>query len=290
MSTLVAVVEDGSLSAASRRLRVPLSTISRRVADLETHLGTALVTRTSRRLELTDAGTAYVLAAKRILSEVDEAELVASGEYSAPRGTLAITAPIVFGRLHILPVVSEFLFAQREISIDLTLADRVVDLIEEHVDVALRIGALADNRFHATRVGEVRLIVCASPQHLAEHGAPAKPADLRHHNCVAFGAVGSAQSWLFDNAKPAAVSVRPRLTVTTAEAAVDAAIASVGVTRVFSYQATSAIRSGALVRILQDFEPPAIPVNLVHTGQALMPLKTRAFLDFAVARLRKRTW
>jgi DNA-binding transcriptional LysR family regulator len=299
MSTLLAVVEAGSLSAAARALAAPLSTVSRRIAELEEHLGTGLLIRTSRKLELTEAGQAYIVACKRILADLEEAELTAAGEYSAPRGDLVITAPIVFGRLHVLPVVTDFLAAYPEIDIRLRLADRVFDLVEEHVDLAVRIGELPDSSLLAAKVGEVRMVACASPAYLEARGTPRNPEQLKGHSCVTFGALGPAQVWTFAREKGArekggdgkgaiTVPVRPRLAVNTAEAAVDAAIASVGITRVLSYQAASALRSGALAAILKGFEPAAAPVSLVHAGQPLMPLKTRAFLDFAAPRLKKR--
>ena len=289
MSTLLAVVEAGSLSAASRTLGAPLSTVSRRIAELEEHLGTGLLTRTSRRLELTEAGRAYVVACRRILADLEEAELTAAGEYSSPRGDLAITAPIVFGRLHVLPVAAEFLAAYPEIDIRLTLADRVFDLVEEHVDLAARIGTLPDSGLLAAKVGEVRMVTCASPEYLEARGTPKTPDQLRSHSCITFGGVGPALTWTFAGEGGAiTVPVRPRLAVNTAEAAIDAAIASVGITRVLSYQAAATVRSGALVAVLKGFEPAPAPVNLVHAGQPLMPLKTRAFLDFAGPRLKRR--
>lgn len=288
MSTLLAAVEAGSLSAASRALGVPLSTVSRRVADLETHLGTGLINRTSRRIELTDAGRTYVVACRQILADLEEAELTASGEYKTPRGDLAITAPIVFGRLHLLPVVIAFLDAYPDIDVRLTLADRVFDLVDEHVDIALRIGDLPDSSLRAVRVGDVRPVTCASPGYIDQHGAPKTPDDLKQHSCVTFGGLGPTPIWTFASGKSSIhVQVRPRLAVNTAEAAIDAAIASVGVTRVLSYQVAAATRSGKLAVVLKAFEPAAMPVSLVHPSQSLMPLKTRAFLDFAAPRLKK---
>lgn len=289
MSTLLAAVEAGSLSAASRKLGVPLSTMSRRVSDLEAHLKTGLVNRTSRRLTLTDAGRSYVAACKRILGDIEEAEHAAMGEYRAPRGDLTITAPVGFGRQHVLPVVLEFLKAYPEIDIRLVLADRVFSLVEEHVDVALRIGELPDSSLVATRVGAVRLITCASPAYFAARGTPKEPRDLNEHDCISFEGITSATTWVFSTEKRnVAVPLRSRLVVNTAEAAVDAATAHMGITRVLSYQATDAIRIGALTTALKAFEPPPLPVSLVQTGQPLQPLKVRVFLDFAVARLKAR--
>ena len=291
MSTLLAAVEAGSLSAASRKLGTPLATVSRRVSELEAHLRTRLVNRTSRRLILTDAGRSYVAACKRILEDISEAERAAAGEYSAPRGNLIITAPIVFGRLHVLPVVLEFLTAYSDIDVRLVLADRVVNLQEDHVDLAVRIGELPDSSLVATRVGSISRVVCGSPAYFAERGMPKAPADLGSHDCITFEGLMSSDVWIFPAGKSdVSVAIHSRLVVNTAEAAIDAAVAGVGVTRVLSYQIANAIRTGTLVLALQKFEPPAVPVSLVHAGQGVLPLKMRAFLDFAAPRLKARLW
>jgi DNA-binding transcriptional LysR family regulator len=288
MSILVAAVEAGSLSAAARRLGMPLATVSRKVSELEAHLRTRLLNRTGRRLTLTDAGQSYVAACRRILEQVDEAERAAAGEFSAPRGELIVTAPIVFGRLHVLPVVLDFLRAYPDIAVRLSLADHVINLLEEHVDVALRIGALPDSSLTATRVGAIRRVVCASPAYLAVRGVPATPQDLAGHDCIAFEGL-SGPVWSFTQRKAqTTVAIRARLTVNTAEAAVDAAVAGVGLTRVLSYQAAPARRAGTLALALVDFEPEPSPVHLVYAGGRLLPLKLRAFLDFAAPRLRAR--
>jgi DNA-binding transcriptional LysR family regulator len=186
MSMLVAAVDAGSISAAARRLGRPLATVSRRISDLEAHLGTRLLNRSSRRLTLTNAGRSYVAACQRILEDVQEAERAATGEYSAPRGQLTVTAPIVLGRLHVLPVVSEFLAAYPEIDIRMVLADRVVNLFEEQFDLAVRIGDLPDSSLIATRVGAIRRVICASPAYLSARGTPENPNDLSQHDCVTF--------------------------------------------------------------------------------------------------------
>ena len=289
MATLLAAVEAGSLSGASRKLGMPLATVSRKVSELETHLRVRLLNRSSRLLTLTDAGRSYVAACKRILEDIGAAERAAAGEYSAPRGELIMTAPIVFGRLHVLPVVIAFLEAYPEIDVRLALADSVINLLEDHIDVALRIGELPDSSLVATRVGAIRRVVCASPRYFAERGTPKIPGDLAGHDCITFGGLTSAQEWIFTvgkSAKP--VAVHSRLVVNTAEAAVDAAVASIGITRVLSYQAAAALRAGALTLALRAFEPSPSPVSLVHAGQPLLPLKLRAFLDFATPRLKAR--
>lgn len=289
MSVLLAVIEEGSLSGGARRLRLPLTTVSRKVSDLERHLGTCLLNRTSRRIDLTPSGQAYVTACKRILEQVQEAERAAAGEYTTPRGELFVTAPIVFGRRHVVPVATEFLTAHPEIDVRLLLIDRQMNLVDDHVDIALRIGPLADSALLATRLGSVRRVVCASPAYLARRGVPSAPEELSTYEAVTFQGFPAAPEWRFQQgAKTITVPVRARLTVNTAEAAVDAALAGLGVTRVLSYQVASEIRSGALKLILESYEPDPLPVSFVHPEQGLMPLKVRAFLDWSVPKLRAR--
>jgi DNA-binding transcriptional LysR family regulator len=289
MSILVSVAEAGSLSAASRRLGTPLATVSRKVAELEAHLRTRLLNRSSRRLTLTDAGQSYVAACRQILEQIEEAERAASGEFSAPKGHLVITAPVVFGRLHVLPVAAAFLDAYPDIDIRLVLADRLVNLLEEHVDLAVRIGELPDSSLIAMRIGEIRHVVCGSPAYFAAHGMAKTPDDLAAHQCITFQGLMSPERWTFAAARTeTSVRIHSRLVVNTAEAAIDAAIAGLGVTRVLSYQAAQAVRDGALVIVLAAFELPPWPVNLVFTGGGPSPLKLRAFLDFAAPRLKAR--
>lgn len=287
MSVLLAVTDAGSLSAGARRLGMPLATVSRKVSELEAHLHTKLLNRGSRRLELTDAGQSYVAACRRILEDVVEAERAASGEYRAPRGELVITAPIVFGRLHVLPIVGAFLKAYPDIDVRLTLADRVVNILEEHVDVALRIGELPDSSLIASRVGLIRRVVCASPDYLEARGTPADPNDLESHDCVTFEGLMSSRSWTFwNNGVPQVAAIHSRLVVNTAESAVDMAVAGLGLTRLLSYQIEAPLAEGKLTVVLERFEPPQVPVSLVYGSSGLLPLKLRAFLDFAMPRLK----
>jgi len=291
MSILVTAAESGSLTAAGRKLRVPLPTVSRKVSELEASMKTRLLIRSSRKLTLTEAGAAYVAACKRILEQVGDAERAAYGEYSAPRGDLVITAPIVFGRLHVLPAIDEFLTKFPDINVRLTLSDRNVNLIDDHVDLAVRIGALPDSSLVATRVGSVRHVVCASPAYLAAYGTPKMPEDLSVLACVTFDGLVSATTWTFpasDRRAERTVPIHSRLSVNTAEAAIDAAAAGVGVTRVLSYQVARAVADGTLRIVLADYEADPLPINLVHVGQGVLPLKTRAFLDFAAPRVRDR--
>ena len=289
MSLFVATVEAGSLSAAARRVGVPLATVSRKLSDLEKHLKTRLLNRSTRRLTLTDAGQSYLIACRRILDEVNEAERTAAGEYSSPTGELVITAPVVFGRLHVLPVITDFLALYPQVDVRLTLSDRITQLVEEHIDLALRIGELPDSAMVAIRVGSIRRIVCASPAYLAMHGTPTRPPELAGHNCVTFEGLAAPATWSFGAGKAeTTVPVRSRLQVNTAEAAIDAAISGIGLTKVLSYQADAAFRAGALRVVLEPFEPPPWPVSLVHAGQGRLPVKLRAFLDFAAPRLKER--
>jgi DNA-binding transcriptional LysR family regulator len=290
MSVFVAVAETGSFSAAGRKLGIPLPTVSRKVSELEAHLTTQLLVRTTRRLTLTDAGEAYVAACKRILEEVADAERAASGEYAAPRGDLVVTAPIVFGRLHVLPAVNAFLGSYPEIDVRLLLADRNVHLIDDHIDLAIRIGELPDSSMVALRVGAVRRVVCASPDYLAAVGTPKAPEELTALACVSFDALTSSVAWTFgdpQSQRERVVPIHSRLSVNTAEAAVDAAIAGVGVTRILSYQAARAVADGKLKIVLAAYEPEPLPINLVYAEQSLLPRKTRAFLDFVAPRIRE---
>jgi DNA-binding transcriptional LysR family regulator len=289
MSILVASSEAGSFSAAGRRLGVPLPTISRKVAELETHLKTQLLVRSTRKLSLTEAGAAYVAACKSILEQVDEAESQASGEYTIPRGTLAMTAPIVLGRLHVVPVVNEFLANFAEINVHLTLSDHTINLVDEHVDLAVRVGELPDSTLVATKIGDIRRVVCGSPSYFAAHGIPKTPDDLVDHMCVTFTGLASGMTWIFSPQGGATKGVRPfcRLKINTAEAAIDSAIAGVGVTNVLSYQVVRPLAEGKLKLVLQDYEPNPTPVHLVYASQAIPPLKLRRFIEFAAPRLRK---
>ncbi|MBL8301405.1 MAG: LysR family transcriptional regulator [Ideonella sp.] len=290
MSVFAAIVDGGSLSAAGRRLNVPLATVSRKLADLETHLKTRLITRSTRQLVLTQAGRDYLEACRQILEQVDEAERAASGAYASVKGQLVVAAPIVFGRLHVVPVAVAFLDAHPDVDIRLRLGDRNVNLIEEQVDLALRIGNLPDSNLVATQVGAIRRVICASPRYLERFGTPGSVAELATHRCITFDGLEATTAWTFTGAdgRTQRVRVRSRMSVSTADAAIEAALQGLGLTRVLSYQVADAVRDGRLVRVLTREEPPAVPASLIHPGQGRLPMKTRAFIDFAVDRLRER--
>jgi len=290
MSVYAAIVDGGSLSAAGRRLGIPLATVSRKLADLEAHLKTRLITRSTRRLVLTDAGRDYLAACRQILDQVEEAERAASGAYAKVKGQLVVAAPIVLGRMHVVPVAAEFLELHPAVDIQLRLGDRNVNLIEEHVDLALRIGALPDSSLVATQVGAIRRVVCASPAYLERFGTPHSLDDLATHRCISFDGLDAGSAWVFagKSGEKRQVPVHSRMTVTTADAAIAASMTGLGLTRVLSYQVADALREGRLVRVLAPEEPPAVPASLIYPGQGRLPMKTRAFIDFAAARIRER--
>jgi DNA-binding transcriptional LysR family regulator len=287
---LVAVAEKGGFSAAGRALNVPLATLSRKISDLEALLGTRLLVRTTRKVTLTDAGVAYVAAARRILEQVEDAEREAAGEFTAPRGELVLTAPTMFGRLHVLPVVADFLARFPEIRVRLLLSDKNLDLVEDHVDMAVRIGRLPDSSMVATQIGTMRTVTCSSPSLIDSYGVPQRPEDLLRMPCVALDAPVPTPGWRYRSPDTGAmfdVEVEPRLSVTTKDGAVEAAVITVGIVRLLHYQVAQPVMEGKLRIILDAFEPEPAPVNLLHLSRGLMPLKMRQFHDFAVPRLRE---
>ncbi len=289
MTVLVATADEGSLSAAARRLRMPLATVSRKVAELEKHLQTQLIVRTSRRVSLTDAGRDFLAASRQILEQVEEAEAAAAGSYGKPQGQLGVTAPVMFGRRHVLPVAMDFLAAYPAIDLRLFLVDRYVNMVDEHVDVAIRIGHLEDSALIATRLGAVRRVICASPAYLERHGTPADPDDLPRHDGITYRGFSASPEWRYRrDGRALTVEPKARLAVNTTEAAVEAAVAGIGIARVLSYQVRDEIASGALVPILEEFAPEPLPVSLVYPDARRMAAKVRAFIEWAVPRLRAR--
>ena len=285
MRVILAVVDAGSLSAASRRLKAPLPSVSRKVAELEKHLGASLLVRTSRNIQLTDAGRDYVEAARRIVADLDEAERRASGEYRTPRGELTVTMPVEFGARHVLPVLLGFMAEYPEVTVKLVTADRVVNLVEEQVGVAVRLGHLADSGLYAVKAGEFRLLTCASPGYLERRGTPGHPSELPDHDGVLFG--NPATFWTYSvEGEDVVVAPRTRMSVTTAASNLAAALGGVGIARLFDYQLADELRTGALVRILAGYDDAPRPVHLVYARQGPLPLKVRAFLDWATPRLR----
>jgi len=289
MSLLLKVVEAGSLSAASRELDVPLATVSRHLSELEARIGAQLLVRSSRHSALTDAGLVYVASVRRILEQLKDAELTAAGAYSEPKGTLFITAPIVLGRTHMTPLISEFLQAYPQIDVRMQLSDQILPLVEKQIDLAVRIGPLPDSGLIATEMGAVRRVTCASPAYLARRGIPERPEDLIDHDCVTFDNIALPDAWRFQEGSHCrTVPVHSRLVVNTAEAVLRAAEEGVGLARLLSYQIVEPVQQGRLVVVLQPFELPPWPVHFVYLGQQLLPRKLVAFLDFCLPRLRAR--
>jgi DNA-binding transcriptional LysR family regulator len=259
------------------------------VAELESELRVRLFLRSTRRVELTESGRAYFDACRRVLDDLRDAEELLGGDYRIPRGDLTVTAPVGFGQRHLQPVCLEFLRAYPEVQVRLALVDRVVNLLEEHVDAALRIAELPDSSLMARPLGHIRMIVCASPEYLDAHGLPTHPANLATRDCVVWSALGAASSWWFRvDGRDRSFPVRSRFATTLAESAVAAAEAGIGFAQVTSYQAATALVAGRLRRVLAEFECAPTPVSLVHAAGRLVPLKLRAFLDFAAPRLQTR--
>jgi len=289
MQVMLTAVECGSLSKACRKLGQPLTTVSRKVAELEKHLKADLLIRSSKGLELTPAGEAYITAAKTILELLNEAERAAAGEYAEPKGDLVVTAPIMLGRLHVLPVVTAFLASFPEVSVELMLTDRVAHFLEDQIDVAVRVGDLPDSSLIAAQLGSVRRVTCASPAYLASRVAPSIPQDLADHNVISFETVSSPTTWRYwSNGNELAVALRSRLSVNTIDAAIDAGLAGAGVVRTMSYQVAGYVRSDLLRLLLEAYEPTPRPVHVVYYRQNRLPLKLRAFVDFVIPRLRDR--
>jgi len=289
MSIVLAVAEAGSLSAAARRLNTPVATASRKITELEEHLHAKLFERSARKLRLTDAGLSYVAALKRILADLSEADRAAAGEYTRPTGELVVTAPVGLGRLHLMPILAEFLRAYPEIDVRLLLSDRVLSLTEDQFDVALRIGELPDSRLIALRVDTIRTVVCASPAYLEARGTPRTPNDLAAHDCIIYEGFIGPYDWKFvREGIDVAVTVRPRLVVSNPEAAFDAVLAGIGLGRGASYYVGAAIEAGTVTTVLDEFHLPTRPVSFVYPAGRFLPVKLRAFLDFLAPRLRAR--
>lgn len=284
MRVFVAVAEQRSFAAAGRRLSLSAPAVTRAVAALEARLGAALFRRTTRTVQLTETGAGYLADAKRLLHEVEEAEQLARGSHSSPAGQLTVTAPLMLGRMHVAPVVLDMLARYPEVTLRTLFADHVVDLMEESVDVAVRIGTLPSSSLRAIRVGAVRRVVCASPHYLAQHGTPSSPKDLPAHALLGFVGINAHRHWTFRiGGKLEAIDVQPRLTVNTADVSIMAAVQGRGITRVLSYQVEHELRAGTLKRLLPGHEPAPLPIHVLHASGKRVPARVRAFVDLAVA-------
>ena len=290
MKVFVATVDEGSLAGAARRLGRSPAAVSRAIAFLEAHTGTALLHRTTRTLKLSVAGERYAAACRRILLDLDDADVIAAGERSAPRGMLTVSAPLAAGETFMREIADTFIERYPDVVVRLQLSDLPVSLIDEGVDVAMRVAHLPDSSLVATQVGEVRRIVAASPAYLAAHGPIETPSDLAKQQIVSMTYFG-IDSWRFPatgrNAVPQVVQFMPRLIVNSIRAAIASVVAGHGVARMLTYHIVDELERGALSIVLQDYEHPPMPVHIITPQGRLAVPKVRAFVDFAVPRLRK---
>ncbi|MBB6123709.1 LysR family transcriptional regulator [Sphingobium subterraneum] len=290
LTAFVAVVDHRSFTAAARALQMSPPTVTRAIAALEHHLGVRLFHRSTRAVSLTDDGAAFLDRARRVLADLREAEHIVMGGRSVPRGQLFLTAPVLFGKLHVLPVVSALLTRHEGLSVRMLLLDRNVRIIEEGIDVAVRIGPLADSALRFVTIGSVRRTTVASPAYLEQHGIPITPADVRNHRAIVGSGVRSGNSWLFGSKGEVAVDVTPRLTVNTIDATIAAAEAGLGLANLLSYQTAEAIAAGRLVPVLADYAPAPLPVSLLfEAGRAAMPA-VRLFIEAMQERARHQAW
>ena len=289
LATFVRVVETGSLSKAARSLPSSLTSVSRQLSALEQHFGTQFVRRTTRRLTLTDEGRMLYERAKAVLAELKQVEAALSANRQEPTGRLRISAPTLIGRALIAPLLAEFLRLYPSVSIDLQLVDRVVDMLEEDIHVALRIGHLPDSQHIVRKLTDIQMIVCAAPLYLKQRGIPVTPAELSGHDCLAFSEAPGVGEWRFgrEARSQSNTAISARLWVNSLDALVLAAEQGAGVVRVPSWLVKRELSAGRLVRILKDFEPPAAPLNVLFQSARLASPKTRVFADYLVERWRR---
>jgi DNA-binding transcriptional LysR family regulator len=287
MNTFVTVVETEGFASAARKLNVSPSVISRVMNELEEHLGVRLLTRTTRVVRMTDAGATFFEDCRRILSEIEVAELSAAGANTTPRGQLTVTAPVLFGKMYVTPIAHDYLTRYPAVNLNCWFLDRIVNLVDEGADVAIRIGDLPSSSLQAIAVGKVRRMLCASPAYLDAHGVPQHPDDLASHVTIQATGLTSAPEWRFrvDN-KPLTVPIQPRLVTTTNDSAISAALAGLGIVRLLSYQIAQELADGTLRAVLADYELATLPVHVVHREGKHANQKVRAFLDLAIETLR----
>ena len=288
INVFVAVVDTQGFAGAARKLAISPPAVTRAVNELEAHLGLRLLTRTTRTVRVTDAGARYAQDCRRILAELAEADESVSGQHGAPRGRITVTAPMLFGGMVVTPIVTAYLQRYPEVSASCLFLDRVVNLVDEGVDVAIRIGELPDSTLQAIRVGQVRQLLCASPVYLAAHGIPLTPDDLQQHTIVSASSVTPSPEWrLAHHGEPRGVRLQARMTTTTNDSAVAAVVSGFGITRLLSYQVAEHLRAGRLKTVLTDYEAPPLPVHVVHREGRNPPQRVRAFIDWAVDQLRQ---
>jgi DNA-binding transcriptional LysR family regulator len=286
MKVFQQVAEAGGFAAASRKLNISPPAVTRTIAGLEDLIGARLLVRTTRSVKLTEAGERYLDECRRILAEIADAEAAAAGAYTRPTGTLTVTASVLFGQIYVLPIVTRFLDEHPHVTGRLLFVDRVTSLIDEGIDVAIRIGHLPDSSHAAIRVGSVRRVICASPTYFERAGVPATPQELAGHRIIAATAAWSRLDWRFGAAGAEMVDVKPALFCNSNEAAIAAARDGWGLTRVLSYQIGPDLQSGRLLTVLGEHEEAPLPIHIVHTEGRRASAKVRAFVDAATAALR----
>jgi len=289
MTVFVAVAEEESFAGGARRLRMSPPAVTRAIAALEERLSVKLLNRTTRFVRATDAGQRYLDDCRRIISEIDEADEATAGINAEPRGHLTITAPVLFGRMFITSGIVDYLQRYPSMDVSALFLDRVVNLLEEGVDVGIRIGELPDSSMKAIRVGSMRRVLCASPAYLAQHGIPQQPSDLAQHCIVTASSVSPVIEWKFGHDLQTTVRIKPRLTVTSNDSAIEAILQDFGITRLLSYQVAHYLASGQLKTVLSDYEPRALPIHVLHREGRYSSAKVRTFIDLIVAKLRANT-
>jgi DNA-binding transcriptional LysR family regulator len=287
MNVFVAVAESGNFAGGARRLKMSPPAVTRAVLALEEHLGVRLLTRTTRVVRVTDAGARYLEDARRIMAELDEADAAAAGVNATPRGELAVTAPVLFGKLYVMPIIADYQSTFEQTTVSALFVDRVVNLIDEGIDVGIRIGQLPDSSLRAIRVGRVRRVVVGAPTYFETHGIPQEPEDLAGHRLVAANGISPSNDWVFQYAgKDRTVRVQPRIVVNTNDGALEAARQGYGLTRLLSYQVAPQLTTGELKTVLGDYEGDALPVHVIHREGRYGSAKVRSFVDLVVGRLR----
>ena len=287
MRVFVRIVESGSLTAAADALDMSAPSVVRSLAALERAVGVRLLNRTTRRSSLSDEGREYYERCRRVLSEVDAADAALSARRVEPRGRLRLTAPVMYGRLHVARIVTEFAAKYPGVEVELLLLDRVVDLVEDGIDAAIRISHLPESSLVAVRVGETRRVLCAAPAYLRRAGTPRTPVDLDRHRCIAFTNLGGDE-WSFGAERPVRVAIRPVLRTNQLDVAIDAVLSGLGCGQFLCYQVEGLVAKGKLKRLLGAFEPAPVPIQIVYPHARLLSPNVRAFVDLAVARLRAR--
>ncbi len=286
MQVFVKVAETSGFAEAARQLNMSPPAVTRAVASLEERIGARLFTRTTRTVKLTEAGTRYLDDCRRILADVAEAEAAAGGSYATPTGVLTVTASALFGQHYITPILTEYLDQNPEVNVRALFVDRITNMVDEGIDVGIRIGDLPDSSFSAIRVGAVRRVVCGAPSYFAAHGVPRHPADLAKHRTIVSTTSWASLDWRFGGPQKPVVRIAPRLSVNSFDAVLAAARRGWGLARPLSYQIGQALIAGELETVLEEFEEEPLPVHVVHPEGRRASAKVRAFVDLAVERLR----